>query len=107
ADEKEKFVAMLAVFLEQQKQRQKEEEVGGNVPDSSVENILLIQKPHKEKESRQQDAKDVKDAILLENESLEIPAELAALIKEIEDDLGALPEAYVQAAAGQAGQGVQ
>ncbi len=105
ANDKEKFVAMLAVFLEQQKQRQNEEEVGGNVPDSSEENLLLlIQKPQKEKESRQQDAKD---AILLENEGLEVPAELAALIKEIEDDLGALPEAYVQAAAGQAGRGVQ
>lgn len=105
ADDKEKFVAMLAVFLEQQKQRQKDEEVGGNVPDSSEGNLLLlIQKPQKEKDSRQQDAKD---GILLENEGLEVPAELAALIKEIEDDLGALPEAYVQAAAGQAGRGVQ
>jgi nitric oxide reductase NorD protein len=105
ADDKEKFVAMFAVFLEQQKQRQKEEEVGGNVPDSSEENLLLlIQKSQKEEDSRQQDAND---AILLENEGLEVPAELAALIKGIEDDLGALPEAYVQAAAGQAGRGVQ
>lgn len=101
-DDKEKFVAMLAVFLEQQKQRQNEEEGGGNVPDSSQENLLLLmQKPQKEKDSRQQ------DAILLENEGLEVPAELAALIKEIQDDLGILPEAYVQAAAGQAGRGVQ
>lgn len=101
-DDKKKFVAMLAVFLEQQKQRQNEEDGDGNVPDSSQENLLLlIQKPQKEKDSRQQ------DAILLENEGLEIPAELAALIKEIQDDLGVLPEAYVQAAAGQAGRGVQ
>lgn len=101
-EDKEKFVAMLAVFLEQQKQRQNEEDGGGNVPDSSQENLLLLmQKPQKEKDSRQQ------DAILLENEGLEIPAELAALIKEIQDDLGVLPEAYVQAAAGQAGRGVQ
>ncbi len=101
-DEKEKFVAMLAVFLEQQRQRQRDEDGGGNVPGSSPENLLLVrQKGQKENNSRG------RDAILLDNEGLEVPAELAALLKEIQDDLGVLPEAYVQAAAGQAGRGMQ
>jgi nitric oxide reductase NorD protein len=46
-----------------------------------------------------------KRAIVQDNEGVEIPEELAALIKDITDDLGALPEAYVQTAAGQAGKG--
>jgi nitric oxide reductase NorD protein len=99
-ENKDKFVVMLAGLLEQQNKQAGEESEGGNVPASLKENILqLIQ---------EQQAKDIlnkKDTILIDNEGLEVPEELAALIKEIKDDLGTLPEAYVQAAAGQAGQG--
>ncbi len=100
-EEKGKFVAMLASFLAQQETRQQEEGDGGNVPNSVQDNMLLLM-PNRE-EARH--AKE-KLALSLDNEGLEIPEELAALIQEIKDDLGSLPEAYVQAAAGQAGGGV-
>ncbi len=99
-EEKEKFVALLAKFLEQQGALQKEETERGNTGSLQEKILLLLQKQQMEKNSRG------KDAILLDNEGLEIPEELAALIREIEDDLGVVPEAYVQAAAGQAGHGV-
>ena len=38
--------------------------------------------------------------------ALKYPKNSQHLIKAIKDDLGALPDAYVQAAAGQAGRGV-
>lgn len=100
-EEKWKFVGMLAGFLEQQGVLQNEEVGDGNIPSSLHDNILLlIQKTQGDKSSKR------KDAILLDNEGLEVPKELAALVRGIEYDLGALPEAYVQAAVGQAGRGV-
>lgn len=94
-------MAKFAGFLEQQSALQNEEGEGGNVPDSLQDSILLLmQQKQGEKSSSE------KVAIQLDNEGLEIPEALAALIREIEEDLGTLPEAYVQAAAGQAGHGV-
>ena len=53
---------------------------------------------------------DEKDAVheefLIGNGITELSEELKSLIKSIEDDIGELPEAYVQAAAGMAGKGV-
>lgn len=100
-EEKGKFVAMLAGFLEQQGALQNEKSEGGNVPNSLQENLLLLMQGQQDEKSS-----NGKDTILLDNEGLEIPEELAALIRKIEDDLGTLPEAYVQAAAGQAGRGI-
>jgi nitric oxide reductase NorD protein len=92
---------MLAGFLEQQGTQQNEVNEGGNSPQSLQENLLLlIQEQQGEKKSAG------KKSILLDNEGFEVPEELAALIREIAADLGTLPEAYVQAAAGQAGHGV-
>lgn len=98
-EEKAKFVAMAAGFLDQQTAGQDEEREGGNVLDSLQESVLLLGEPRLEKESRG------KIAILLDNEGLEVPEELSTLIRAIVDDLGSIPEAYVQAAAGQAGRG--
>jgi nitric oxide reductase NorD protein len=99
-EEKTKFVALLSSFLEQQGSL-KEESEGGNVPGSQPDSVLLLlQKLQIEKKTKD------KKAIVQDNEGLEIPEELAALIKDITDDLGTLPEAYVQTAAGQAGTGV-
>ncbi len=100
-EQKGKFVAMLANFLEQQGAKSEEEGEGDNIPSSLQENVLLLVQG----QEREKDFKE-KDAIVLDNEGLKVPDDLAALIAEIEDDLGALPEAYVQAAAGQAGHGV-
>jgi nitric oxide reductase NorD protein len=102
-EEKGKFVALLSGFLEQQVALQNEEGIddSSNNPMNLQDNLLLIMQDHQVEKSS-----SGKDAILIDNEWIELPAELAALIKEIESDLGALPEAYVQAAAGQAGSGI-
>jgi len=95
------FVAMLAGFLQQQGAFQNEESEGSNVQKKLEENLLLLFKDQEDQKSG-----SGKDAILIDNEGIELPLEIAALIKEIEDDLGRIPEAYVQAAAGQAGGGI-
>lgn len=100
-EEKGKFVAMLAGFLEQQGALQNEKSEIGNVPNRLQESLLLLMQGQQDEKSS-----NGKNKILLDNEGLEIPEELCALIRKIEDDLGTLPEAYVQAAAGQAGRGV-
>ncbi len=99
-ENKDKFVVMLAGILEQQNKQMGEENDSGNDPASLKENILqLIQEPQAKK------IPNKKDTLLIDNEGFEVPEELVALIREIKDDLGTLPDAYVQAAAGQAGQG--
>lgn len=99
-EDKAKFMGMYASFLEKQAARQEEDGEGGNIPVNSQESILLIGEQGQTQELRS------KNPMLLDNEGLEVPEELAALIKAIEDDMGHLPEAYVQAAAGQAGKGI-
>ncbi len=103
-ENEEKFVAMLAGFLEQQagpRDENSQESEGNNVPSKLQQNLLLLM------QDLQGDKKaDGKNSIQLDNEGLEIPEELSGLMQEIMDDLGTLPEAYVQAAAGQAGRGI-
>ena len=99
-EDREKFVAMLAGFLEQQGIVDKEKGGEGSLPSNVLDNIFLLMQQQGEKHSTGN------DAILLDNEGLEVPKELAAMIREIENDLGSLPKAYVQAAAGQAGHGI-
>jgi len=99
-EDKGKFVALLAGLLGQQDVLQYQEKEGEITPKDSAESLLLLlQKPNSKRSGE-------KTARLLDNEGLDVPEELAALIRDIKDDLGALPEAYVQAAAGQAGSGV-
>ncbi len=99
-EQKAEFVAMFVSFLERRDAQNEEEGEGGNVPDSLQQSLLLLSEQQQEPELRR------RNAISLDNAGLEVPEELAALVRAIEDDLGALPEAYVQAAAGQAGRGV-
>jgi nitric oxide reductase NorD protein len=96
-----KFVAMLASFLQQQGASQNEESEGSNGQKKMEENLLLLFKDQEDQKNG-----SGKDVILIDNEGVELPLEIAALIKEIEDDLGTIPEAYVQAAAGQASGGI-
>lgn len=101
AKDRAEFVAMCSIFLEQQGARLNEQDKDGNSSGELRDNLLLLV------QQQQGEKKDgSKEARLLDNEGLEIPEELAALIKEIENDLGYLPEAYVQAASGQAGGGI-
>ena len=100
-DQKKKFVALLAAFLSQHDEFLDKESGGGNKPPAIKENLFLLM------ESQQGDKKTVnKQPIVLDNEGLEIPEELTSLMREIKEDLGILPDAYVQAAAGQAGNGI-
>ena len=100
-DDKEKFVASLAAFWEQQNGQDNEDSEKGNVPSELQDNaLLLLTRP------QEQDQQGKKDSIQINNEGLELPEELAALISGIEQDLGSLPDAYVQAAAGLAGGGL-
>lgn len=99
-DDKAKFVALFAGFLKQQAARKEDEKDGGNVPESLPDSLIMLGSQQQEPEPHN------KNNLLLDNAGTELPEELAALIKSIEDDLGALPDAYVQAAAGQAGRGV-
>jgi nitric oxide reductase NorD protein len=94
---------MLASFLEHQSglQREEEEDGSANTSKKLQENLLLLMQSQRDDKSSRG-----KEALLMDNEGVDLPAELAALIKGIVEDLGALPEAYVQAAAGQAGRGI-
>jgi len=101
AEDRAKFVAMCSVFLEQQGERLKDQEENGNFSGELRDDLLLLMQ---RQQGEQKEGN--REARLLDNEGLDIPEELAALIRDIEDDLGSLPEAYVQAASGRAGGGI-
>jgi len=98
--DKDRFIATLALMMDKQSGRVNEDIQTGNAPER-LENslLLLLTKRHEQAQQRK------KDAIQMDNTGLELPKELAALIDKIELDLGNLPEAYVQTAAGLAGGG--
>ncbi len=100
-EDENRFVAMLAAILGQKGARESEDGEGGNVSKDELESIMLLLK-----EQQQRRKKGARDEIQLDNEGLELPEELLSLIDEIENDLGTLPEAYVQAASGLAGGGL-
>ncbi len=60
---------------------------------------VLLNSQQKDGRPRQQNAK-------IENEGSDLPEELRALLEEIAQDLGSVPDAYVQAAVGVSGAGV-
>ena len=99
-DEKGAFVAMFAEAMSQ-----KEDRTVDNVPQNRMEEsggthlLVVDEKPNEEKSYEHGE-------YLLENSSVELSEELKEVILNIENDLGELPEAYVQAAAGMAGRGV-
>ncbi len=100
-EDRAKFVAMYSIYLEQQTAPLDKKEEKGNSSGELRDNLLLlVQQQQGEKTDGN------KEARLLDNEGIDIPEELAALIRDIENDLGYLPEAYVQAASGQAGGGI-
>ena len=98
--DKDRFIATLALMMDKQSGRSNEDVQTGNVPEELGENLLLLLAKRHERNRQGK-----KDAIQMDNDGLELPEELAALINEIELDLGNLPEAYVQAAAGLGGGG--
>lgn len=100
-ENRDKFIAALAFLLENEDSQVDDDSRNDNRPGELEENILLLSAGSKKQHQRAE-----KDAIQLDNEGLELPEELAALMAEIRKDLGYIPEAYVQAAAGLAGEGV-
>ncbi|PHR30566.1 MAG: hypothetical protein COA36_00745 [Desulfotalea sp.] len=99
-DQKNAFIALLSMAVQQ--------------------NMLVKDVANAENKSQQSDSSALvlTDAVaaeqeqpgheefLLQNSNAELSSELKALINSIQDDLGELPQAYVQAAAGMAGKGV-
>lgn len=103
-EEKGKFVSMFALFLEQNQGllgEKIQEPDGGTALKSLQDTIALLMQESKEERKSAR-----KDEILLDNESSTIPEELIAIMREIEADLGAVPEAYIQAASGRANPGI-
>ncbi len=100
--DKRAFVAMLAAFFDQQNHRQhSDQDPAAGARADRAEAVVLVRdlaaKKHPSGDHRE---------LLLANEGVQLPAELAVLTKAICQDLGGVPEAYVQAAAGIAGGGV-
>ncbi len=100
--DKSAFVAMLAAFLEQQNSGDSSGQSEAVVGQTDHLETLVLLRTAIEKKHPSQHHQD----LVLANEGLRLPAELAALTKVISQDMGSVPEAYVQAAAGIAGGGV-
>lgn len=99
-DEKKAFVVMLAEAITQKGGVKTGDVTTNRTEESGGATFLLL-----EDDSREEKNKAHGDYVL-ENASVELSEELKALIDGIKNDLGELPEAYVQVAAGMAGKGV-
>lgn len=97
-EQKTRFVKMMAAFLEQQRPTSLADRPPGEVAVGAQPDALLLLGKTKGR-SREKSPRRI------ENEGAEIPKELAALIAEMEKDLGFLPPSYIQAAVGMAGGG--
>ncbi len=100
-EEKQQFIAMLAAFLENGQMKHPTPSNEGKKPETSLADILTLLQQASAPEKAER-----KNSILLDNEGMEIPEALAALTRNIIKDFGRVPQAYVQAAAGMAGGGV-
>jgi len=99
-DEKNSFVAMFAEAMGAEEDGKMEFVPKGTTEESGGAHLLLLE------EGGAGEKKYEHGEHLLENSSVELSEELKTLINSIENDLGELPDAYVQAAAGMAGKGV-
>ncbi len=101
-EEEKKFITMLAAFFQQKHNGAKGDK---DLPQTFLaghsDTILLLQLPEKRGEKEED-----RTAIQKADGKPDLPEELAALAKNIIQDLGDLPEAYVQTAAGLAGGGI-
>lgn len=99
-EEKQKFVALLAAFLGAKEKKDHDSIYQKDRSEASLANVLTLL----QQASAPSQAKDKKQ-ILLDNDGMQIPEALVAVARNIADDFGNLPQAYVQAAAGLAGGG--
>ncbi|KJR96553.1 MAG: hypothetical protein VR65_27805 [Desulfobulbaceae bacterium BRH_c16a] len=101
-EEEQKFVAMLADFLGSHGKKTKLHDTENEK--ESTEAVLMDVITLLQPDPRQSSGIGKKQ-VLLDNEEMKIPEALAALSHNIINDLGKIPRAYVQAAAGMAGNG--
>lgn len=99
-DEKSSFVALFQKVLNQQSEKERDNLPEGSLEQSEGTNILVFGNDTETKQNKDH------GEYLLDNPDVELSEELKEIIAGIEDDLGELPEAYVQAASGMAGKGV-
>lgn len=99
--ERDRFVGLMAEFLDGKTNAQAEAISEGNNSTDDLVDSLVVLLGNTQKQARQ-DQQNVK----IENEGVDLPEELLALSKEIGQDLGAVPDAYVQAAVGVSGSGI-
>ncbi|BHH83988.1 VWA domain-containing protein [Desulforhopalus sp. 52FAK] len=97
--DKNVFLTLLAEAIEQKHERKNDKSVAESEQKSGGTHLIL---------SADENINDQKnrDDFLLENGEFELSEELKTIIQSIESDVGELPEAYVQAASGMAGRGV-
>ncbi|MFH0783920.1 MAG: hypothetical protein V2B20_18460 [Pseudomonadota bacterium] len=99
-EDRQKFVKLLAAFLRRQQFGNDNPPPEREIASSSADTLLLMLLQEKEGNKRQsQSGRSTPDGP-------SPPEELATLARGIEKDLGTLPEAYLQAAAGLAGGGL-
>lgn len=103
-EEKQKFVTMFAAYLDSSglmRDGSFPREHGEAEAESlSADALALLQA------TAEQSRRDGQKERLIDNEGMQPPEALVALVNDIVQDLGNLPQAYVQAAAGLAGTGV-
>jgi len=97
-EQKTRFVKMMAAFLEQQASASLADRPPGEVAVAAQPDALLLLGKNQARNREQSPRR-------IENEGAEMSQELAALIAELEKDLGFLPPSYIQAAVGMAGGG--
>ena len=99
-ENRKKFETTLSDFL-MDKQLAPSADNLGNAPSESADSARI----QLTKDDGNAEQKSSKAAIILNNESLDLPSDITELISQIIADLGKLPEGYVSAAFGIAGQG--
>lgn len=100
--DKQQFLMIAAAFLEKTGAPRSENEAGGGgSTEKNDDGMLLLLKGIQQKEKN-----NPAPAPNIHNEGAELPEELTEAIARIKEDLGHVPESYVQAAAGISGGGV-
>lgn len=100
-EDKERFLGLLAPLMEPSAREADTKPSVNNGKIEGQEQILMLLHT-----LQQQTAEAGKLDLTIANDGMQISEELAAAIRDIVDDLGHLPKAYVQAAAGFGGSGV-
>lgn len=98
---KDRFLGLLASFMDQSgRESDAKPPINEGKMDGQEQILMLLQK------LQGPDTEARKLHLTIANDGLQIPEELAAVISDIIDDFGHLPQSYVQAAAGIGGSGM-